>query len=208
MIIQLLNALIISPVDRDHPDGEPDLESQVQQGPDRRKYNKFPTNNLDSKMIVGFCFTSAIGLALIRFQIPPGQLPLSMTLDLLGLSVLFAFTCILVSKSIHSRYSLVGISIAGLCHHFGIFFGVTAFFISITISFPLWFKCVAYSIYVAAFLLVVFCNLHYYKYYKPRGFEYPTPDNSIPTTAIDPVVESSRRGTSTVDDQACTSDIV
>ncbi|KAB2607487.1 hypothetical protein D8674_007204 [Pyrus ussuriensis x Pyrus communis] len=207
-IFQLLDALIISPVDRDHPYGEPDLEAPVLQVPDQRKYEKFPTNNLDSRIIVGFCFTSAIGLALIRVQIPPGQLPLPVIFDLLGLSVLFAFTCILVSKSIHSSYSLAGISIAGLSHHFGLFFGVTAFFISITISFPLWFKCAAYSIYVTAFLLVAFCNLHFNKYYKPRGFEYPTPDNSIPTTVIDPVVESSRGSTSTVDDQACTSNIV
>ncbi|KAM1226147.1 hypothetical protein ACFX2J_005523 [Malus domestica] len=206
--IELLNALIIA-VDRDHPNGEPDLEAAVPQVPDRRKYDKFPTNNLDwAKIIVGFCLTAAIGLALIRFQIPPDQLPFPVTFDLLGLSVLFAFTFIFVSKSIHFRYSLAGISIAGLCHYFGIFFGVTAFFISITIPFPLWFKCAAYSIYVAAFFLVVFCNLHFNKYYKPRGFEYPTPNNSIPTTAIDPAVESSRGGTSTVDDQTCISIIV
>ncbi|CAN6693517.1 unnamed protein product [Malus baccata var. baccata] len=206
--IELLNALIIT-VNRDHPNGEPDLEAAVPQVPDRRKYDKFPTNNLDwAKIIVGFCLTTATGLALIRFQIPPGKLPFTVTFDLLGLSVLFAFTCIFVSKSIHFRYSLAGIPIAGLCHYFGLFFGVTAFFISIIIPFPLWFKCAAYSIYVAAFLLVVFCNLHFNKYYKPCGFEYPTPNNSIPTTGIDPAVESSRGGTSSVDDQACISIIV
>ncbi|CAN6693514.1 unnamed protein product [Malus baccata var. baccata] len=204
--IQLLNALIISSVNRDHPDGEPDLEAAVPQVPDRRKYEKFPTNNLDwAKIMVGFCLTAAMGLAFIRFQIPPSQLPLPVIFDFLGLSVLLVFTCIMVSKSIHFSYFLAGISIADLSHHFGLFFGVTAFFIFITIPFPLWFKCVASSIYVAAIILVVYCNLHFNNYYKPRGVEYPTPNNSIPTTAIDPAVESSRGGASTVDDQTCTS---
>ncbi|KAB2607485.1 hypothetical protein D8674_007202 [Pyrus ussuriensis x Pyrus communis] len=208
-IIQLLNALIISPVDRDHPEGKPDLEAAVPQVPNRRKYDKFPANNLDwAKIIVGFCFTTAIGLAFICFQIPPDQLPLPVTFDFLGLSVLLAFTCILVSKSIHFGYSLFGISIAGLSHHFGLFFGVTAFFISISIPFPFWFKCATYSIYVAAFILVLLFNLHFNKHYKPRVSEHLTPNNSIPPTAINPAVESSRGGTSIVDDQACTSSTV
>ncbi|RXI05698.1 hypothetical protein DVH24_017740 [Malus domestica] len=201
-LIPQLNALIISPGDRDHPDGEPDLEAAVPQVP-------FPTNNLDwAKIIVGFCFTATIGITQIRFQIPPGQLSLPMTFDFLGLSVLLSFTFILVSQLIPSVYYLDIILVPRLFHNFSMFFGVTAFYIFIAIPFSFWFKCAAYSIYVAAFLFVVFCNLHFKKHYKPRSFEHPTPNNSIPPTPIDPAVESSRGGTSTLDDRACTSSIV
>ena len=201
---QLLKLLIISPVDRDH-DCDHDLEAARQQAPDGKYHN----NNLDwAKIIVMFCLTTAIGLVLLPFQIPSGQLHLPVIFYFFGLSVLLAFTCILVSKFIHSSYCPAGISIAWISHHFGLFFGVTAFFISITVPFPLWFKWAACSIYVSAFLLVVLCNLHFNKYYKPHGYNYPTPKNSISKIAIDTVVESCRGGTSTVDEQAYTDSIV
>ncbi|RXH85306.1 hypothetical protein DVH24_042074 [Malus domestica] len=179
--IQLLRLHIISPVDRER---EPDLEAAMQQVPDER--------------------TKAIRLTLLPFQIPSGQLPLPVIFDFLGLSVLLAFTCILVSRCIHFSYCPAGITIVPIFHHFGLFFGVTTFFISITIPFPSWFKYAAYYIYDAAFLLVLLHNLHFNKYCKPHGFKYPTPNNSISKTAIDAAVGSCRRSTSTIDDQECT----
>ncbi|KAM1098886.1 hypothetical protein TB2_005420 [Malus domestica] len=209
--IQLLKLLIISHVGCDcDSDSDPDLEAAVQQLPDGRTNYKYLTNNnLEwANIIAVFCLTAAIGLALLPFQIPSRHVPHTAIFYFLGLSVLLAFTCILVSKSIHFNYCPVGISIAHIFHHVGLFFGVTAFFISISIPFPLWFKCTAYSIYAAAFLLVLLCNLHFNKYYKPHGFKHPTPNNSISKTAIDPAEESCQGGTGTLDDQGCTNSIV
>ncbi|KAB2607480.1 hypothetical protein D8674_007197 [Pyrus ussuriensis x Pyrus communis] len=207
--IQLLKLLIISPASRDC-DSNPDLEAAMQQIPNRRtNYKYLANNNLDwANIIVVFCLTAAIGLALLPLQIPSHQVLHSAIFYFLGLSVLLAFTCILVSKFIHVSYCPSGISIPHIFHHFGLFFGVTAFFISITIPFPLWFKCTTYSIYATAFLLVLLCNLHFNKYYKPHGFKYPTPNNSISKTAIDPAEESCQGGTSTVYNQGCTNIIV
>ncbi|KAB2607488.1 hypothetical protein D8674_007205 [Pyrus ussuriensis x Pyrus communis] len=197
---QRLKLLIIGLIDRDR-DSDRDLEAARQEVADGRTNNKYDNNNLDwATIIVVFCFTAAIGIAVLPFQGPSGQLHLPVIFYFLGLSVLLAFTCILVSKFIHFSYCPAGITIAPIFHQLGIFFGVTAFFISISIPFPLWFKCAALSIYVVTFLLVVLCNLHFNKYYKTHGFKYPNP-------AIDPAVESCGGSTSTIDDQACTSRI-
>ncbi|KAB2607482.1 hypothetical protein D8674_007199 [Pyrus ussuriensis x Pyrus communis] len=200
-----LKLLIVSPFDRDHG-CDYDLEAAMQSVPDGRTNYKYSTNNFDwAEIIVVFCLTTAIGLAFLPFQIP-SHLPLPVIFSFLGLSILLAFTCILVSKFIHFNYCPAGISVSRVCHHFGLFFGVTAFFISITISFPFWFKFTAYSIYVASFLLITLCNLHFSKYYKPHSLKYPTPKNS--RTAVDPAIESCRGGTNAIDDQASTNSIV
>ncbi|RXH94894.1 hypothetical protein DVH24_024578 [Malus domestica] len=183
---QRLKLLIIGLIDRDR-DSDRDLEAARQEVADGRTNNKYDNNNLDwATIIVVFCLTAAIGIAVLPFQGPSGRLHLPVIFYFLGLSVLLAFTCILVSKFIHFSYCPAGITIAPIFHQLGLFFGVTAFFISISIPFPLWFKCVALSIYVVTFILVVLCNLHFNKYYKTHGFKYPNP---------------------TIDDQACTSRI-
>ena len=177
----------------------------MQEVPDGRMNSKYPTNNLDLVMIIiGFCLTTTTGLVLIRFQVPTGQLPLPVIFDFLGLLVCLAFTCFLVSKCIHISYCPAGVPIARLFRYFGLFFGVTAIYMTITVPFPSRFKCAAYSIYGTAFLIVLFSNIHFYICYKPHGLKHPTPNNSISTTAIDPVVESCWGGTSSVDDPACT----
>nr|CCH50993.1 T2.14 [Malus x robusta] len=115
-------------------------------------------HNLDwAKIIVAYCLSTAIAMALIPIQLHSNQLPL--TFCFLGLAILLAFTCIMVNKFIqHSNSPQI---IVHLFHYFGVFFGITAFFISITIPFPLWFKCTASLIYVASGLVVLFCH-HYY----------------------------------------------
>ncbi|KAB2616421.1 hypothetical protein D8674_023009 [Pyrus ussuriensis x Pyrus communis] len=120
-------------------------------------------NNLDletidwAKIIVAYCLSTAIGMALIPIQLHSHHLP--QTFCVLGLAILLAFTCIMVSKFIqHSNSPRI---IVHLFHYFGVFFGVTAFFISVTIPFPPWFKCTASLIYVASGLVVLFCH-HYY----------------------------------------------
>ncbi|KAL6275195.1 hypothetical protein ACE6H2_018796 [Prunus campanulata] len=203
MILQLVKFLITSPLDHDAYDpnlDDPEAALQVAEAAAaaaysyrdrRRRRNK--KNNLDwAKIIVVFCFTAAIGLALLPLQLHDShELPLNF--NFLGLTVLLAFTCILVSKFVHFNYCPAGISISYLFHNVGLFFGFTAFLISITILFPLWFKCTAYSIYVAAYFLIILCNLHFNKYYKPHYLKHPNPENFENNIVVnDPaVLESS-----------------
>ncbi|KAM1204610.1 hypothetical protein FF1_005500 [Malus domestica] len=195
-----LKLLIIGPIDRDR-DSDRDVEAARQEVADGRTNNQYDNNNLDwATIIVVFCLTAAIGIAVLPFQGSSGQFHLPVIFYFFGLSILLAFTCILVSKFIHFSYCPAGIKIAPIFHQLGLFFGVTAFFISISIPFPSWFKCAALSIYVVTFLLVVLCNLHFNKYYKTHGFKYPT-------RAIDPTAESCGGSANTIDDQACTSSI-
>ncbi|ONI27883.1 hypothetical protein PRUPE_1G109400, partial [Prunus persica] len=114
--------------------------------------------NLDwAKIVVVYCLSTGVAMALIHTQVHPSKLPLSFFF--LGLAVLLAFACIMVSKFVqHSKCPRITLH---LFHFFGIFFGVTAFFISITIPFPLWFKCTASVIYLASGLVVIFCH-HFY----------------------------------------------
>ncbi|ONH99100.1 hypothetical protein PRUPE_6G011700 [Prunus persica] len=200
-ILQLVKSLIISPLDHDDYDpnlDDPEAALQVAEAAAaysyrdrrRRRNNK---NKLDwAKIIVVFCFTAAIGLALLPLQLHDShELPLNFYF--LGLTVLLAFTCILVSKFVHFNYCPAGISISYLFHNLGLFFGFTAFLISITIPFPLWFKCTAYSIYVAACFFIILCNLRFNKYYKPHNLKHPNPQNFENNVVVnDPaVLESS-----------------
>ena len=111
-------------------------------------------NHLDywPKILVVFCSASAIDLALLSAQIQYSRLP--PIFCFLGLTIILSFTCFFVSKSIHFNYPLA----AHVLDRFGIFFGVTAIFISITIPFPLWFKCLTCFIYVLCWLTILFCN--------------------------------------------------
>ena len=155
---QLLNKIFISTLDNDldpettAPDQPPLLLPAAAASSRTRKHN------FDwAKIIVAYCLSTAIGMALIPIQLHSNQLPL--TFCFLGLTILLAFTCIMVSKFIqHSNSPRI---IVYLFHYFGVFFGITAFFISVTIPFPVWFKCTASLIYVASGLVVLFCH-HYY----------------------------------------------
>ncbi|KAM1148072.1 hypothetical protein FF1_028769 [Malus domestica] len=158
---QLLNKVLTSAMDNDL-----DLETIVPADqpppplllPAAAASSRTRKHNLDwAKIIVAYCLSTAIGMALIPIQLHSNQLPL--TFCFLGLAILLAFTCIMVSKFI--QYSNSPRIIVHLFHYFGVFFGVTAFFISVTIPFPLWFKCTASLIYVASGLVVLFCH-HYY----------------------------------------------
>ena len=110
-------------------------------------------NRLDywPKIFVVFCSASAIDMALLSAQIH-SQLP--PVFCFLGFTIIIAFSCFFVSKCIHFNHPLV----AHVLDRFGIFFGVTAIFISITIPFPLWFKCLTCFIYVLCWLTILFCN--------------------------------------------------
>nr|CCH50996.1 T3.3 [Malus x robusta] len=158
---QLLNKVFISALDNDL-----DLETIVPADqppppllPATAASSRTRKHNLDwAKTIVVYCLSTVIGMALFPIQLHSNQLAL--TFCFLGLAILLAFACIMVSKFIqHSNSPRI---IVHLFHYFGVFFGVTAFYISVTIPFPVWFKCMASLIHVASGLVVLFCQ-HYYK---------------------------------------------
>ena len=111
-------------------------------------------HNLDwAKIIVVFSLASAIDIAIVSVQIPSQKLPL--IFYFLELAILLAFSCFFISKSVHSNCPPV----AEVLEKFGIFFGVTAFFISITVPFSaVWFKCITCFVYAVSWLAILFCN--------------------------------------------------
>nr|CCH50964.1 T4.3 [Malus x robusta] len=120
--------------------------------------NDLDLSNLDwATIILSYCLSTAIGMALVPIQLHSKQLPLSFCF--LGLAITLSFSSILVSKFIQN--SKCPRIIVHLFHYFGVLFGALAFFISITIPFPLWFKCTAFVIYAASGLVILFCH-HYY----------------------------------------------
>ncbi|KAB2616417.1 hypothetical protein D8674_023005 [Pyrus ussuriensis x Pyrus communis] len=150
---QLNKILIIPPLDDDlNPEGVP-IPAEPAAGSLRTG-----KHNLDwAKIIVAYSLSTGIAMALLPIQLHSKQLPL--TFCFLGLAITLSFSGIMVSKFVqNSKCPRV---IVHLFHYFGVFFGVTAFFISITIPFPLWFKCTASGIYVASSVVILFCH-HYY----------------------------------------------
>lgn len=135
------------------PEAEPQPSVPAPAPAARPKPTKY--QNLDwEKIIVVYCLSTAVAMALTPVQVHSNQLPL--TFRFLGLTVLFSFACIMVSKFIHNN-NCPRITV-DLFHSFGVFFGITAFLICIAIPFPLWFKCTASVIYVVSGLVIMFCN--------------------------------------------------
>nr|CCH50983.1 T2.4 [Malus x robusta] len=152
---QLLNKIFTSVLDNDL---DPPNDHHNQLPPDAASSRPPRKHNLDwATIILAYCLSTAIGMALVPIQLHSKQLPL--TFCFLGLAITLSFSSILVSKFIQN--SKCPRIIVHLFHHFGVFFGVITFFISITIPFPLWFKCTASVIYAASGLVILFCH-HYY----------------------------------------------
>ena len=116
------------------PPAPPDPEAVV---PANDQVNRCQNSDYWAKIIVVFSMASAIDIALLSVQVH-SQLPV--VFYFLELAILLAFTCFFTSKLFHPNCPLF----AQVLDRFGIFFGVTAFFISITVPFPaVWFKCIA-----------------------------------------------------------------
>ncbi|KAF3437971.1 hypothetical protein FNV43_RR20727 [Rhamnella rubrinervis] len=109
--------------------------------------------NMDWAMIVvAFCFPSAVDLALLSLQINSRQFPL--IFHLFSLTILFGLASLVLSKFINSKFPNAAQTLEGA----SVFFVVTAFFIAITIPFPLCLKLVAWTIYAICLLLIILCN--------------------------------------------------
>lgn len=122
-------------------------DEETSQPPAARNHNRLDW----PKILVVFCLATAIDMALLSAQIH-SQLPAIFCF--LGLTIIVSFTCFFVSKCIPLKYK----EMAKALERLGIFFGVTAIFISIAIPFSLWFKCVTCFIYVLCWLTILFCN--------------------------------------------------
>ncbi|KAL6175380.1 hypothetical protein ACLB2K_052021 [Fragaria x ananassa] len=113
--------------------------------------------NLDSaKIVVVFCSASAIDMALLSAQLH-SQLPI--IFYFLALAILFAFTSVFISIFVHSSCP----EVAQVFQQCGVFFGVTAVFISISVPFPVWFKWTTCFIYALSWLVIILCNYFYVK---------------------------------------------
>ncbi len=102
-------------------------------------------------IIMGFCFTSALGIALQSMQ-TPCQLPPSF--HLLSLAVVFTFSALFVAKFISSKFPVPAQAVEKVA----VFFMTTAFFHAIAIPLPLHLKFSTWAIYVVSLLVVFVCS--------------------------------------------------
>ncbi|CAL5362459.1 unnamed protein product [Camellia sinensis] len=86
-------------------------------------------------LVVEFCLTAAFEIAIRSTQTPTTQY-YSITFHLLCLVMVFAFAFIFVAKYVSSKHPNLG----RVLEHAGVVCGVTAFFVAITVSFPLCLK--------------------------------------------------------------------
>ncbi|KAF3953988.1 hypothetical protein CMV_020615 [Castanea mollissima] len=91
-------------------------------------------------LMIGFCVSVALEMASVSAQI---NTQLSATFHLFSLAILFAFACFFVSQFIKPKFLVT----AQKLKNFGVFFSVTAFFIAISIPFPLYLKFATGAIY-------------------------------------------------------------
>ena len=93
-----------------------------------------------AEIVIGFCLSLAIDTAILSLQVH-SQLPA--LFHLFSLAILLAFASIVVSKFINPKF-LVTVQVLEKC---GVFFTVTAFFMAITIPFPLFLKLASWAVY-------------------------------------------------------------
>ena len=119
-----------------------------------RSKSPFAQPNLNwSKLVIAFCFGSALDIA-HQAQSQSHRLPSTLYL-LLCLSICVSFSCIFVAKFIGSRFSMSG----RVLEHVGVLFAVTAFFLAITSPFPLSLKCTIWALYAVSLLAILISNL-------------------------------------------------
>ena len=108
-------------------------------------------HNMDwADLMICFCLSVALEMASLSAQI---NTQLSATFHLLSLAILFAFACFFVSQFIKPKFPVT----AQKLKNFGVFFSVTAFFMAITIPFPLYLKFATGAIYtISVFAIIIF----------------------------------------------------
>ncbi|KAF3437984.1 hypothetical protein FNV43_RR20740 [Rhamnella rubrinervis] len=100
-----------------------------------------------TKMIVCFCLASAIEVAILSAQLLSHLLPIFHSLSL---SILFGFASLLIGKLMNSKFP----NTARVLEAASVFFVVTAFFIAISIPFPLYLKLTVLVVYIICLILL------------------------------------------------------
>lgn len=106
-----------------------------------------------SRLILSFCFTSAIEIAIQSTQT---SAPLSPLFHALSLTISLAFASLLLAKCIDSSKFPVT---ANALERFSVFFAATTFFHAISIPFPVYIKCTTWAIYLLSVLIILICHL-------------------------------------------------
>ncbi|KAK9985583.1 hypothetical protein SO802_030534 [Lithocarpus litseifolius] len=121
-----------------------------------------------AEIVIAFCLASAVDIAILSVQVH-SQLPA--LFHLFSLAILLAFASVVVSKVINPKF----LRAAQVLEKCGIFFGFTAFFIAITISFPFYLK-------FAGILSPIFTKL-LSKFYPRASSSSDTVDPELPDLA-------------------------
>ncbi|GMQ11096.1 hypothetical protein CsSME_00053862 [Camellia sinensis var. sinensis] len=103
-------------------------------------------------LVLEFCLTAAFEIAIRSNQTPTQYY--SITFHLVCLVMVFAFAFIFVAKYVSSKHPNLG----RLLDHAGVVCGVTAFFVAITVSFPLCLKLISWIVYALSLLAIFVCN--------------------------------------------------
>ncbi|KAK9278358.1 hypothetical protein L1049_027923 [Liquidambar formosana] len=104
-----------------------------------------------AKIIIAFCLTAAVDIALLPVQ-THSQLPTTFYFPSLSMS--FAFASLFVAQFIGAKYPVA----ARVLDRIGVFFAATTFFLAISIPFPLSLKCTTWTLYVLALLVIIICH--------------------------------------------------
>ncbi|EXB55178.1 hypothetical protein L484_018105 [Morus notabilis] len=118
--------------------------------------------NRDARhVIMAFCFTSVLEIALqSSSQSQPAAAAArvhhlsQLIFDLLSVAILLTFSALFISNYINSRFHIA----AAFLEQVAIFFSVTAFFVAVSIHFPVCLKCVNWAIYAVSLFIVWFSN--------------------------------------------------
>ncbi|KAH7849540.1 hypothetical protein Vadar_019344 [Vaccinium darrowii] len=131
-------------------------------------------NNLDFPIhVVAFCLAAANAVAIQSLQ---NLTVYPITFHLLCLMIMFAFASIFVAKYITPTKP----NAACLLEIVGVLFGVTAFFIAFTISFPLWLRIISWIIYAVSLGAIIICNATTSTVDSP-----PPPTSATADTSVD-----------------------
>ncbi|KAK9278600.1 hypothetical protein L1049_028173 [Liquidambar formosana] len=106
------------------------------------------------KIVLAFCFSSAIEIALQSVQSQYSHAQLPQTFHLLSLAILFSFASLFVAKFITSKSPVA----ARVLEQVGVFFAATAFFLAVTIPLPQSLKWIAWAVYAVCVLTILICH--------------------------------------------------
>ncbi|KAL3512360.1 hypothetical protein ACH5RR_025077 [Cinchona calisaya] len=126
------------------PQPEPANCQLLQQNHVHNQYQIYPEW---LSLIMGFCFT-AIGLG---FQCQNSSGHLSISSDMARLALVVSLAAFVISKYVSPNSA----SHARVLEYAGVFCGATAFFLVITVSFPLCLKLISWTIYVISIIWIL-----------------------------------------------------